>query len=326
MRSAVAGTLGVLVVCLGFASPVFAQKGVGDPSGVARQAVKPAIVSLSGKLVEVKTEACELTTGRSPIGTHVILEAAKERLNIHFGPAAAVADIVAKLSVGQQLTVKAFRTEKMKEKHFVAQSLAFGETTIELRDANLQPVWAGGNVGPRGAGAGQAGFGGGRGQGWGRGAGWGRGPGSGRGAGWGCGQQWLAPPQSGTTLPKERLGKIAVTAMEPSLDAAVDPQFGRCRYFLLVDADRDAFEVVENTNTAGGNAGGQAADLIAKKGAKVLLTGKCGANASGALAAAGIQVVPGCAGTVRDVVKQFRAGQLTPAGKKTPAPPAASGK
>ncbi len=315
MRSSIAGTLGVLLACLGSVSPVFAQKGVGDPSGVARNAAKPEIVSFSGNLVEVKTGPCELTTGRSPIGTHVILETAKkEHLNIHLGPAAAVADTVAKLSVGQQLAVKAFRTEKMKERHFVAQSLTFGETTVALRDANLQPVWAGGNVGPRGAGAGQAGFGRGRGPGW------------GRGLGWGCGQRGLAPPQSGAAVPKERLGKIAVTAVEPSLDAAVDPRFGRCRYFLLVDAERNTFEVLENANTTGGNAGVQAADLIAKKGVKVLLTGKCGPSASDALTAVGIQVVPGCSGTVRAMVKQFKAGQLPRAGKKEATPASASDK
>jgi hypothetical protein len=36
-----------------------AQKGMGEPTGVARQAVKPAILSLSGKLVEIKTGPCE---------------------------------------------------------------------------------------------------------------------------------------------------------------------------------------------------------------------------------------------------------------------------
>ena len=131
-----------------------AQKGMGESSGVARQAVKPEIVSLSGKLVEIKTGPCEKTTGRSPIGTHVLLETTKgEKLNIHLGPAAAVAGTIAKLSTGQTVTVKAFRTDKMPEKHYTAQSLTFGKTTVELRDAGLRPVWARGGAVSDGSGA-----------------------------------------------------------------------------------------------------------------------------------------------------------------------------
>ena len=326
MRSLIVGFVGVLSTCLGLASTALAQKGVGDLSGVAGQPIKPGIVSLSGKIIEVKTGPCESTTGRSLVGTHVILETAeKELLNVHLGPAAAVADTVARLSVGQPLAVRAFRTEKMKEKHYVAQSLTFGKTTVELRDAGLRPVWAGGNVGPQRTAAGQAGHGRARGPGWGR----GRGPGwgSGAGPGWGRGgRPWAAPPQPEAAVPKVPAGKIAVTAVEPSMDAAVDPQFGRCSYFLLVDTEEEKFEALRNTNTSSGNAGVQAAEMIAAKGVTVLLTGKCGPSASEALAAAGIQVVPGCSGTVRAVVGQFKAGQLQPAGKREAAPGSASGK
>ena len=174
MRNAAILTAAAIVLFGVAASMAQAQRGIGDPTGVARQPVKPEIVSLSGKLVEVKTGPCEATTGRSPIGTHLILETAnKKQLNVHLGPATAVADTVAKLSVGQEISAKAFRTEKMKENHYVAQSLAFGKSTVELRDADLRPVWAQGSADPRRAAAGQPSFGRGRGAGWGRGGqGW----------------------------------------------------------------------------------------------------------------------------------------------------------
>jgi len=143
-------TLDVLLVLAfgAFTTHAYAQKGMGEPTGVARQAVKPEIVSLSGKFVEIKTGPCEKTTGRSPVGTHILLETAKgEKLNIHLGSAAAVADTVAKLSLGQEVTVKAFCTDKMPDGHYTAQSLTFGKTTVELRDAGLRPVWAGGRAG-----------------------------------------------------------------------------------------------------------------------------------------------------------------------------------
>ena len=50
--------------------------------------------------------------------------------------------------------------------------------------------------------------------------------------------------------------KIAITATGSTLDAQVDPRFGRCRYFILINPDTMEFEVVENGGaTAGGGAG-----------------------------------------------------------------------
>ena len=74
--------------------------------------------------------------------------------------------------------------------------------------------------------------------------------------------------------------KVAVTATGPSLDAALDPRFGRCPCFVLVETDDMTFETVENGNSSlGGGAGIQSARLMAQKGVKAVLTGNCGPNA-----------------------------------------------
>jgi predicted Fe-Mo cluster-binding NifX family protein len=112
---------------------------------------------------------------------------------------------------------------------------------------------------------------------------------------------------------KKQPNKIAVTAAQPSLDAAVEPRFGRCPYFVLVDPETGAFEALKNTNTDGRGAGVQSARMIASKGAKVLLTGKCGASAVRALSTERIEVVEGCSGTVREVIERYKAGELRPA-------------
>jgi len=110
--------------------------------------------------------------------------------------------------------------------------------------------------------------------------------------------------------------KIAVTATEPSLDGTVDPRFGRCPFFLVVETDDGSWEPVANPNvTLGGGAGVQSAQLMAEKGVQFVLTGNCGPNAYQTLGAAGIGVIVGCAGRVADVVEQFKAGQLEPAGQ-----------
>jgi len=136
----------------------------------------------------------------------------------------------------------------------------------------------------------------------------------------------LRPTWAAPGVLKERPGKIAVTAVKASLDAAVDPRFGRCAYFLIVDAQQGTFEALENTNAdAGRRAGVQSAQMIASKGATLLLTGNCGQSASGALSAAGIQVVPGCSGIVRDVIKQYKEGKLIPTGDPGTAPHSGAG-
>jgi len=103
--------------------------------------------------------------------------------------------------------------------------------------------------------------------------------------------------------------KIAVTATGPSLDDHVEPRFGRCAYFLIVDTDSTEFEAMENPNTAlGGGAGIQSAQLMAEKGVQAVLTGNCGPNAFQVFGAAGVQVITGVSGRARDAIGQFKAG------------------
>ena len=112
--------------------------------------------------------------------------------------------------------------------------------------------------------------------------------------------------------------RIAITATGSTLDANVDPRFGRCAHFLIVDTDSLDFEAAENPNVAlGGGAGIQSAQLMASRDVKFVLTGNCGPNAHETLSAAGIGVIPGCSGTVRDAVEQFKAGQLNTASGPT---------
>ena len=64
----------------------------------------------------------------------------------------------------------------------------------------------------------------------------------------------------------------------------------------------------------------QSAQVIAAKGVKVLLTGKCGPKATDELAAVGIKVVPGCSGTARDAIAKYKAGHLQPASESSTSP------
>jgi len=105
--------------------------------------------------------------------------------------------------------------------------------------------------------------------------------------------------------------RIAISATGRTLDAEVDPRFGRCQYFILVDPDTMQFEVVENTAAlASGGAGISSAQMIAGKGVQAVMTGNCGPNAYQVLSAAGIQVITGVSGKVKDAIQSYKSGQF----------------
>lgn len=105
--------------------------------------------------------------------------------------------------------------------------------------------------------------------------------------------------------------KIAVTAAAPDINADIDPRFGRCGYFVIVDSETMDVDTMENASaSAGGGAGVATAQAIVGKGVEVVLTGNCGPNAYQALSAAGIKVVTGVSGKVSDAIEDYKSGKL----------------
>jgi len=108
--------------------------------------------------------------------------------------------------------------------------------------------------------------------------------------------------------------KLCITAQGPTLDAAVDPRFGRAATFVLFDTATQEWHAVDNAPDlqAAAGAGVQSAQNVANAGAEVVLTGHCGPKAFRALSAAGIQVVTGVEGTVAEAARRYMAGDLDP--------------
>jgi len=112
--------------------------------------------------------------------------------------------------------------------------------------------------------------------------------------------------------------KVCLTVSEKSLDAQLDLRFGRCRYFMFVDVDTMGFETVDNPGTdAMQGAGVHAAQTVINKGAEAIITGNVGPNAYQALTTAGINVIIGVTGSVKEVVEQYRKGELQAASGST---------
>ena len=112
--------------------------------------------------------------------------------------------------------------------------------------------------------------------------------------------------------------KICVSASSDSLDANVDPRFGRCPYFVIVDSETMEFSAISNDSTnAAHGAGIQAAQTVVNRGAKVVITGNIGPNAFNVLSAAGIKLVTGVSGSIREAVEKYKSGQLKETGNPT---------
>jgi len=107
--------------------------------------------------------------------------------------------------------------------------------------------------------------------------------------------------------------KICITAQGNSLEAQVDPRFGRCQYFAIVDTDTGETEFLDNQNKDGmGGVGIQSGQLMAEKQVKAILTGNVGPNAFRTLQASGIEVITGVSGAVKDAVEKYKKGEYGP--------------
>lgn len=105
--------------------------------------------------------------------------------------------------------------------------------------------------------------------------------------------------------------KICITSQGDNLDSGVDPRFGRCQYFIIADTKTLEFEAIRNPNLdAMGGAGIQSGQLIINKDVKVVLTGNVGPNAFQTLKAAGIEVITGLSGSIREIIEKYSKGEL----------------
>lgn len=112
--------------------------------------------------------------------------------------------------------------------------------------------------------------------------------------------------------------EICVSASADSLDASVDPRFARCPYSIIVDLENMNFKAIPNIASTGmSGAGIRSTQNIASRVVKVVITGNVGPNAFQALSEAGIKIVIGVFGTVREVAEKYRRGELNEPGTPT---------
>ena len=107
--------------------------------------------------------------------------------------------------------------------------------------------------------------------------------------------------------------KIAVSSSGNSLDSTLDPRFGRCAYFLIVNPADTRYEVFNNQGAAQSRGAGiQAAKFLVAKDVTAVISGHVRPNVLQVFAAANIETFVAEQGTIKEVVERYKSGGLRP--------------
>lgn len=106
--------------------------------------------------------------------------------------------------------------------------------------------------------------------------------------------------------------RIALACSGQKLSDPVDPQFGRCNYFLIVDPETKDFKAIKNTGVqAFRGAGVSAAQLVANQKVQAVAAGNFGPKAVAVLTSSGINIFTAPASlTVEQAVEKYQKGEL----------------
>jgi predicted Fe-Mo cluster-binding NifX family protein len=107
--------------------------------------------------------------------------------------------------------------------------------------------------------------------------------------------------------------KIAISSTGKDIQSEIDPRFGRCHYFVIVDVqDKEikSFKAIENTATAqAGGAGISAAQIAADQGVNAIITTNMGPRAFDVFEQLDIKIYQ-ADGKIEDAVQKFIKGEL----------------
>jgi len=106
--------------------------------------------------------------------------------------------------------------------------------------------------------------------------------------------------------------KICITSVKGSLDSKIDPRFGRCQYFVIVDENGKLIKSMKNQGTqAMHGAGISAAQIIANEKVDAVITGNIGPKAFDALQSSGIEIFPGVHElTIKQAFEKYKGNEL----------------
>ena len=103
--------------------------------------------------------------------------------------------------------------------------------------------------------------------------------------------------------------RVAVPSSGRTLESPIDPRFGRSPYYIIVDTETMKHEILDNTRMSAPG-GVEAAQLVAGEDVDVVLAGALGPNLSKVLSRAGIKIIKGVRGSVKEAIEAFKKGEF----------------
>lgn len=107
--------------------------------------------------------------------------------------------------------------------------------------------------------------------------------------------------------------RIAISSTGESLDSQIDVRFGRCSFFVIVEAEGKEIRHVKSIKNPaamqGGGAGITAAEIVGNEKVKAIITGNVGPKAFSVFSQLGIDIYQ-ATGKVKDAVQQLIEGNL----------------
>ena len=103
----------------------------------------------------------------------------------------------------------------------------------------------------------------------------------------------------------------------PSRQNMIDDHFGHCEFFTIFTTDEAGKKIVDQevvASPAGCGCKSNIAQVLAAMGVKVMLAGNRGEGAVNVLNSAGIEVLRGCSGDVKEVAVNWLAGNIIDSG------------
>lgn len=105
--------------------------------------------------------------------------------------------------------------------------------------------------------------------------------------------------------------KVAITTSTPQFNTQLEPRFGRCAYFVIIDTETHDWESMKNPAAdAMGGAGTRAAQFLSDQEVQAVISGDFGPNAYATLEAAGIEMFKSQIDQVDVLFEKYLSGQL----------------